>query len=276
MVTTRVNGDVASVPAAVAAGCDAIGENYAQELIEKWIGLAAGEPPTVRGFPPSFFATVPKLIERMGTSDRALREGLVYDLLGRLSDRDVRDRAVQAMAARYDVDAGHADSVRSTALKLLRQARAGWDLDPKLSEALLGWAASLHEIGLVIAHSQYHKHGEYILRHADLQGFSQTDQRLLAALVRLHRSKFSMGALDDLPSALVEPIQRLAMLFRLACLLHRSRAPGLRPPLRLSVQRRRLDLQFGSHWLQTHPLTQADLEQEAQYLSALQVQLRFA
>lgn len=215
-------------------------------------------------------------LERMGTSDRALREGLVYDLLGRLSDRDVRDRAVQAMAARYDVDAGHADSVRGTALKLLRQARTGWDLDPKLSEALLGWAASLHEIGLVIAHSQYHKHGEYILRHADLQGFSQTDQRLLAALVRLHRSKFTMGALDELPSALVEPIQRLAMLFRLACLLHRSRAPGLRPPLRLSVQRRRLDLQFGSNWLQTHPLTQADLEQEAQYLSTLQIQLRFA
>ncbi|WP_420467400.1 exopolyphosphatase [Panacagrimonas sp.] len=214
-------------------------------------------------------------LERMSTSDRALREGLVYDLLGRLADRDVRDRAVQAMAARYDVDSAHAEAVRATALKLLRQARSGWELDAKLPEALLGWAAQLHEIGLVIAHSQYHKHGEYILRHADLQGFSQTDQRLLAALVRLHRSKFSMGALDDLPSVLVEPVQRLAILFRLACLLHRARTPGLRPPLRLSVERRSLRLQLGEKWLTTHPLTQADLAQEAQYLESIQVQLRF-
>lgn len=214
-------------------------------------------------------------LERMRTSDRALREGLIYDLLGRLSDRDMRDRAVQAMAARYDVDAAHAETVRGTALKLLRQASAGWGLDPKLSEALLGWAASLHEIGLVIAHSQYHKHGEYILRHADLQGFSQGDQRLLAALVRLHRSKFSMSALDEVPSALVEPVQRLAVLFRLACLLHRSRTPDLKPPLKLKVNQRSLQLQFGNQWLQKHPLTQADLEQEARHLAAVQVSLRY-
>lgn len=214
-------------------------------------------------------------LETMATSERALREGLVYDLLGRLSDQDVRDRAVQAMAARYDVDAAHAEAVSATALKLLKQAQAGWDLDPKPSAGLLSWAARLHEIGLVIAHSQYHKHGEYILRHADLQGFSQTDQRQLAALVRLHRSKFAMNALDDLPSAYVEPIQRLAMLFRLAFLLHRSRTPGLKPPVRLSVNRRSLDLRFSGKWLAAHPLTQADLAQEALHLEAIQTRLRF-
>lgn len=213
-------------------------------------------------------------IERMATSERALREGLVYDLLGRLSDQDVRDRAVQAMAARYDVDLAHAESVRATALKLLKQVQGPWQLDPKLSTALLDWACTLHEIGLVIAHSQYHKHGEYILRHADLQGFSQTDQRLLAALVRLHRSKFAMNALDDLPSATVEPIQRLAVLFRLAFLLHRSRTPGLKPPVRLKVNRRNLELGFTGKWLAAHPLTQADLAEEAQHLEAVQIRLR--
>ncbi|MGQ0528664.1 MAG: Ppx/GppA phosphatase family protein [Panacagrimonas sp.] len=214
-------------------------------------------------------------LETMATSERALREGLVYDLLGRLSDRDVRDRSVQAMAARYDVDSTHADSVASTALKLLKQVQTAWSLDAKPSAALLGWAARLHEIGLVIAHSQYHKHGEYILRHADLQGFSQTDQRQLAALVRLHRSKFAMNALDDLPSTYVEPIQRLCILFRLACLLHRARTPELKPPVRLSVNRRALELRFADKWLDAHPLTQADLTQEAQYLDAVQVKLRF-
>jgi exopolyphosphatase/guanosine-5'-triphosphate,3'-diphosphate pyrophosphatase len=214
-------------------------------------------------------------LETMGTSERALREGLVYDLLGRLSDHDMRDHAVEAMATRYAVDTQHASAVRVTALKLLRQVQGPWQLEPKLSAALLGWAATLHEIGLVIAHSQYHKHGEYILRHADLQGFSQTDQRLLAALVRLHRSKFSINALDDLPSTWVEPIQRLAILFRLAFLLHRSRAPGLKPPVRLKVNRRSLDLGFTGKWLASHPLTQADLAEEAEHLQSVQVRLRF-
>ncbi|MCC2658342.1 MAG: Ppx/GppA family phosphatase [Panacagrimonas sp.] len=213
-------------------------------------------------------------LDTMETSERALREGLVYDLLGRLSDHDMRDRAVAAMAARYAVDVAHAETVRTTAIKLLRQAQGPWQLDPKLSAALLGWAATLHEIGLVIAHSQYHKHGEYILRHADLQGFSQTDQRLLAALVRLHRSKFAVTALDELPGSWVEPIQRLAILFRLAFLLHRSREPGLKPPVRLKVNRRSLDLGFTGNWLAKHPLTQADLAEEVGHLQAAQVRLR--
>ncbi len=128
----------------------------------------------------------------------------------------------------------------------------------------------------MIAHSQYHKHGEYILRNADLQGFSQTDQRLLAALVRVHRSKFSISALDELPSASVESIQRLAILFRLAFLLHRSREPGLKPPVRLKVNRRNLELGFTGKWLAAHPLTQADLAEEAAHLEAIQMRLRFA
>ncbi|MGQ0618426.1 MAG: Ppx/GppA phosphatase family protein [Panacagrimonas sp.] len=214
-------------------------------------------------------------LERMATSERALREGLVYDLLGRLSDHDVRDEAVQAVATRYGVDMAHAGSVKTTALKLLKPVQKPWALDPRLSTMLLGWAAQLHEIGLVIAHSQYHKHSEYIVKHADLQGFSQTDQRLLAALVRLHRSKFGVTAFDELPSAFVEPVQRLAILFRLACLLHRSRDPELKPPVRISVNRRVVHLFFPPRWLAAHPLTRADLAQEAEYLETIQVRLEF-
>lgn len=215
-------------------------------------------------------------IERMQTSERALRDGLIYDLLGRLEDRDVRDQAVQATAERYGVDAAHAGAVQATALKLLKQVQGTWSLDPKFSATLLGWAAQMHEIGLVIAHSAYHKHGEYILRNADLQGFSQTDQRLLAALVRLHRSKFSAAALDDLPTVWVEPVQHLAILFRIAFLLHRSRAPGLKPAVKITVNRRGIGLRFPRQWLAKHPLTQADLAQEAEYLRAVQVNLKFA
>lgn len=214
-------------------------------------------------------------IERMETSERALREGLIYDLLGRLSNQDVRDESVAAMAARYDVDLRHAQKIERTALAILEQTDRDWDLDRKISTMLLGWAARLHEIGLVIAHTASHKHGEYILKHCDLQGFSQTDQKLLAALVRVHRGKFALSAFDELPSLWVEPMCRLAIIFRLAVLLHRARMPEFDPPIRVLAGRRSLEISFDqSDWLAQHPLTLADLEREADYLKAIEIKLK--
>lgn len=213
-------------------------------------------------------------IQRLETSDRALREGLIYDLLGRLSDQDIRDEAVRTVGQRFGVDSAHASRVGDTALQLLDQVGAAWALEPKRSSQLLRWAAQLHELGLSIAHSSFHKHGEYILRHADLQGFSQTDQKLLAALVRLQRGKFSLAALDTLPSLWVEPIRRLAIVFRIAVLLQRSRTLGLQPPVQALARPRQIELSFPAAWLVDHPLTLADLQQEAGYLQAIGVRLR--
>jgi exopolyphosphatase/guanosine-5'-triphosphate,3'-diphosphate pyrophosphatase len=214
-------------------------------------------------------------LQKMEPSERALREGLIYDLLGRLSNQDVRDESVNAMARRYGADLMHAETVERTALKILDQIGKSWSLEPKFSAMFLGWAAHLHEIGLVISHSSYHKHGEYIIKNCDLQGFSQTDQKLLATLVRMHRGKLALLTFDELPSLWVEPMRRLAMIFRLAVLLHRSRTPDLRPPVRLSANRRTLDLAFTQKtWLTRHPLTQADLERETEYLEAIGVRLK--
>ncbi len=213
-------------------------------------------------------------IEAMETSEYALREGLIYDLLGRLSDNDVRNRSVEAMADRYGVDRGHAHEIGRTAHKLLDQTHAAWKLDKIAGARLLGWAALLHEIGLVIAHDGSHRHAEYMLRHAELFGFSQTDQRLLAALVRLQRGKFAQGALEDLPESWQQPMRRLAVLFRLAVLLHRSRAPGLRIPLDVDVAAKTIKLGFKAGWLDKHPLTREDLELEAQHLASAGFRLR--
>lgn len=214
-------------------------------------------------------------LTHMHTSEHALREGVIYDLLGRLANQDVRTESVMAMAKRYGVDLRHAQDVERTALKLMDQVASAWELDRSTGAKLLGWAAQLHEIGLVIAHNAYHKHGEYILRNCDLQGFSQTEQKLLAALVRLHRGKFAPAALEDLPQGWVEPIQRLAMIFRIAVLLHRSRTPHPKLPVKLSAGRKSLDVAFTQkNWLARHPLTLADLEREAAYLKAIEVKLK--
>lgn len=212
-------------------------------------------------------------IERLRTSDRALREGLVYDLLGRLSDHDVRAESVATMGRRFGIDAQHAQAVAETASEALSQVAASWKLDSKECRSLLGWAASLHEIGLSIAHSSYHKHGEYMLRHADLHGFSQTDQRLLAALVRLHRGKIAVALFDELPAQWREPLRRLTVILRLAYLLNRSRMHEQRPRFVLTAGRRSLALRCPRGWLERHPLTRADIEREQELLKAIDFKL---
>lgn len=212
-------------------------------------------------------------LEAMTTSDRALREGLIYDLMGRLSDNDIRNDSVTAMAQRFGVELRHAQRVAETADRLWVMAAESWQLDPA-SRSALGWAAQLHELGLSIAHSSYHKHGEYILRNADLHGFSQTDQKVLAALVRLHRGKLASSALDALPSAWAEPVRRLAVLLRLAVLMHRNREPGAAPEVQLDARGRQLDLSFAPGWLDVRPLTIADLEVESETLIEAGIRLR--
>ncbi|WP_238388241.1 Ppx/GppA phosphatase family protein [Sinimarinibacterium sp. NLF-5-8] len=217
-------------------------------------------------------------IESMEASERNLREGLIYDLLGRLQlgGGDVRSQSVRAMARRYGVDPRHAEDMARTALAIFDQVADPWSLVP-LWRQLLYWAVQLHEVGLTITHNGYHKHGDYILRHSDLQGFSQTEQKLLATLVRLHRGRFALDVLNELPVAWVEPIKRMAMILRLSYLLHRSRAPDTHPPIRVKTLRRGYEVSFDkAKWLTKRPLTRADLEYEADLLDRAHLQLKIS
>jgi exopolyphosphatase/guanosine-5'-triphosphate,3'-diphosphate pyrophosphatase len=215
-------------------------------------------------------------IETMRVADGALREGLLYDLLGRLTDEDARVRSVRAMEGRFHVDALQADRVEATALSFLRQVSADWKLDDPFAEGVLGWAARLHEIGLDISHSHYHRHGAYLLQHADLPGFPHHEQQLLAALVGNHRRKLQATSLDDLMPPWHVKALYLIVLLRLAVLLHRGRGPRSAPEVRLSVQGKSAQLEFPRGWLAEHPLTQVDLDQEAEYLAAAGFRLKVA
>jgi exopolyphosphatase/guanosine-5'-triphosphate,3'-diphosphate pyrophosphatase len=133
------------------------------------------------------------------------------------------------------------------------------------SQELCGWAARLHEIGLDIAHQHYHKHGAYVLENADMPGFSRQEQRLLAALVRAHRRKFPSGLLKGM-SGNGRLVEHLAVLVRLAVLLHRGRTDI--GPVSIVGGPRSLDLRFSPGWLEAHPLTVTDLLDEADFLKA--------
>jgi exopolyphosphatase/guanosine-5'-triphosphate,3'-diphosphate pyrophosphatase len=119
-------------------------------------------------------------LERLQVADGALREGLLYDLVGRLTDQGVRERSVNGLAARFRADGVQAERVAGAAAEFFRQLARAWVLDGD-DGRMLGWAARLHEIGLVVAHNQYHKHGAYLMAKADLPGFSLQEQQLLAA-----------------------------------------------------------------------------------------------
>lgn len=213
-------------------------------------------------------------IEVLRVADGALREGLLYDLLGRLTDEDARARSVRALEARFHVDAAQADRVEATALAFLRQVRADWKLDEPLAELMLRWAARLHEVGLDIAHSHYHKHGAYLLQHADLPGFPREEQALLAALVGSHRRKLNVAQLEDLVPPWHLKAEFLIVLLRLAVLLHRGRGPRALPEIDLRPKGRSLDCGFPKGWLEAHPLTAADLEQEVEILRGAGFRLR--
>jgi exopolyphosphatase/guanosine-5'-triphosphate,3'-diphosphate pyrophosphatase len=210
-------------------------------------------------------------IENMVTSSAALREGLLYDVLGRMAHEDAREVTVQELSRRYRIDPEQAERVRDTALALKEQAESSWGLERGRDTELLSWGAQLHEIGLAIAHDQYHKHGAYLLEHADMAGFSRQEQKLLAALVRAHRRKFPAGIFAGLPDPQGKRALRLAVLLRLAVVLHRSRTSTRVPAV--TAQGQTLLLRFPAGWLEEHPLTEADLEQEAQYLKASGVAL---
>jgi exopolyphosphatase/guanosine-5'-triphosphate,3'-diphosphate pyrophosphatase len=211
----------------------------------------------------------------MRVADGALREGLLYDMLGRFGDEDVRARTTRSMEERFHVDAAQADRVETTAVALLQQAARQWDLEDPESEQFLRWAARLHEIGLDISHSHFHRHGAYLLEHADMPGFTREEQRTLACLVGAHRRKPHLERVLELVPPWDERTERLAVLLRLAVLFNRARSTTPPPPLRLSVRGRTVTLKLPRGWLKANPLTAADLQQEEAYLAAARYGLEF-
>ncbi|MDX1482796.1 MAG: Ppx/GppA phosphatase family protein, partial [Woeseiaceae bacterium] len=215
-------------------------------------------------------------IDRVSISDGALREGLLYESIGRLQHEDARERSVRALASRYSVDPEQADRVRATAAGLLADCASSWDLQSELATAALAWAARLHEIGLDINHVGFQRHGAYIAANADLPGFPRSEQDLLAFLIASQRRQIDGDLRGVLPSSWQKKALRLAILLRLAVLLHRSRSRNSLPPIAVSAGGRHLKLEFPKAWLDDNPLTIADLAREQAYLRDVGYELDFS
>ncbi len=218
-------------------------------------------------------------IDEMLPAQGALRQGALFDLLDRENPQtDVRTRMIDWLARHFDADTVQGERVARTALALFDAIVPAQEEDAVAarSRRKLQWAAQVHEIGMLISHSDYHKHGAYILENTDLQGFTVDELHRLGLLVLGHRGK--LRKLEDPIDDPVFVLQLLAL--RLAVLLcHARRDPDLAG---LQLQREGAGLSFRlllpQEWEIQYPQSAHLLREEclAWHKSPWRVNLRLA
>jgi exopolyphosphatase/guanosine-5'-triphosphate,3'-diphosphate pyrophosphatase len=222
------------------------------------LGVRGDRAPILPGGVAIMLAAFAELgLESVHVSEAALRQGVLYDLLGRVQHHDMREMTVRQFMRRYHIDGAQGERVGALALQLLGE------LSPRAREAdqlLLGWAAQLHEIGLSIAHAAYHKHSAYILSNADMPGFSRDEQARVARIVLAHRGK--LAKIEGLPAR--SPDWALVFCLRVASLVYRSRVDLELPRIGCKATDSGYQLAVPSAWLDAHPLTATALEAEAE------------
>lgn len=211
-------------------------------------------------------------IDEMRYCDSALRQGVLYDLLGRDAGADTRAITVAHMMRRYEIDEAQAHRVSQTALALYDQGARG--VSEKLAghRELLRWGSKLAEVGMSISHEDFHRHSAYILRNADMPGFNQSEQELLSHLALGH-----VGGLRKMRELVRDDLEWLMVLsLRLSSILHRRR-DGETPPLpALFLKRRKVRIELPAAWARAHPLSDETLQAEAQAWSELRLFDEFA
>jgi exopolyphosphatase/guanosine-5'-triphosphate,3'-diphosphate pyrophosphatase len=196
-------------------------------------------------------------IREMTVAEGALRQGVLWDLLGRVHHRDIREVTVEQFVRRYHVDLAQSHRVGALAQTFLKSLDDKGDLVAQAS--FLEWAARLHEIGISIAQGAYHKHSAYILANADMPGFSRQEQGWLSNLVLAQRGKLAKmrAAFED-----DARLAALAMCLRLAVIFYRSRRSLKLPRMALSRAGKGFRLDLDAVWLADHSLIAVALDEE--------------
>ncbi|OGA38106.1 MAG: exopolyphosphatase [Betaproteobacteria bacterium RIFCSPLOWO2_12_FULL_68_19] len=237
---------------------------------ERIAGLRPNRAPVLPGGLAIMSAAFDALgIEAMKVSEGALRHGVLYDLLGRVEHRDMREATVAQFARRYHIDAAQAERVKSLSLTIYDALSPGAEREEDADRSLLEWAARLAEIGLSIAHAQYHKHSAYVLSNADMPGFSRMEQARLARVVLAHRGK--LGKVQD--AGLESADWKLVFALRVASLILRSRTDSRLPFLRVAADSGGFAIDLPQSWLDENALSATALEDEAEHWKSVGMRL---
>ena len=197
------------------------------------------------------------IIREMRPAQGALRMGLLYDLLGRVSNRDTRDVAIEGLMTATRIDREQAERVANITLAFYRELCP--DASPELLR-YLRWAALVHECGMSISSSRYHRHGEYIIKNADMPGFSRREQDMMAAIVLSQR-----GNLKKLEGAFSSGLisRAAALAIRLAVIFCHARKDVELPIMTIHRSNEQLVVRLAEVWLNAHPLTDYLLKEES-------------
>ena len=234
-------------------------------------GLRPNRAPVLPGGLAILHAAFEELgLESMKVSAAALRHGVLYDLLGRVEHRDMREATVAQFMRRYHVDAAQAERVKQLALTIYDALTPGAEREDDADRLMLEWAARLAEIGLSIAHAQYHKHSAYVLSNADMPGFSRPEQARLARIVLAHRGK--LRKMQD--AGLDGSDWKLVFALRTASLILRSRSDAKLPFLRVAADAGGFAIDLPQSWLDESPLSATALEAEADHWKTVGMKLQ--
>jgi exopolyphosphatase / guanosine-5'-triphosphate,3'-diphosphate pyrophosphatase len=207
-------------------------------------------------------------IPRMTIASGAMRQGILYDLLGRFHHHDMRDVTVSQLMQRNHVDAHQARRVGALALALYERFCGDTPAEERLPQ-LIGWAAKLHEIGIAVAYSGYNRHSAYIIQNADMPGFSKAEQFELGLLVLAHRRSLK----KVLPQIDGNVDWKAVMALRLAALMHRSRNDAALAEIRAKARGRSFRVKLDRAWLENNPLTVSALREEVAEWEAIGFEL---
>ncbi|WP_239364576.1 exopolyphosphatase [Snodgrassella communis] len=213
-------------------------------------------------------------ISEMTITDAALRDGVFYDMIGRQLGDDMRNQTITDFQKRYHVDTAQAHRVATLAQMIFSHLTAAVTPDhPEQWQQYIRWAAQLHEIGLDISHTGFHKHAAYILEQADMPGFSRKEQHILATMVLGQR-----GDLRKIAECIQQEMLWLSILsLRLAALFCRSRQNIQIPVNQCNIHyhkgTKQLVISTGTEWLTHNPLTASVLLQESALWHKIGLQL---
>lgn len=239
--------------------------------------IKSNRKPTLAGGLSILIAIFEELgIDYMAYSEGALREGALYEMISQKAHKDVQERTLKAMQERFHVDLNQVERVTQTAIALWSDVKDQWSDSELPAERWLTWSAKLHTIGLAIAHNQFHKHGAYIIKVADMLGFTRKTQQVLSFLVRAHRRKFPEDVLYELPKHTQVTAKRLAVILRLAVLIHHAQEPSKLPKVHLSINDiNEVTIHFDQALIEHMPITYYDLVSEQRHMSTVGIQLHF-
>jgi exopolyphosphatase/guanosine-5'-triphosphate,3'-diphosphate pyrophosphatase len=216
-------------------------------------------------------------IEIIQLSSGALREGLLYSMLPKNDDINVRTSTINSLTEKFHIDSQHATRIIKQSNSLFHSYRESWSLNENNDLSLLNTACALHEIGLLLEFKQHQKHGAYILQHADIPGFDEAERQLLMALVLMYKGEIDLTHLHKQTAVSFQQASYLLVILRLAVILCRRRKNDALPDYQTAIIRTKEDdvinLCLPTKWLAEHPLIADELQQENDHLAKLNISL---